>query len=53
MSVFQGTRKWIANFQLTRSKVKVTAGQKSKKYLAYVFICGRQKERANCRKVTT
>jgi len=45
----RGTSKWNANFQLKRSKVKVTGRQKPQEiaaYLAYTFTYGRQCRRS-------
>jgi len=46
INVNQGMSKWSANFQLKRSKVKVTGRQKPPEiaaYMAYTFTYGRQR----------
>jgi len=45
INVPQGTSKWNANFQLKRSKVKVTGRKKAQKFPAYMFIYGRRVRR--------
>jgi len=44
VNVLQGTSKWTANYQLKRSKVKVTGRQKSQKIacISYMFTYGRR-----------
>jgi len=50
MDVTQGTSKWSTNFQMKRSKVKVTGRQKSQK-TGVMFTYGRRmrRRRADCK----